>query len=50
MNKFRGSILLIAAVLAIYFAVTRMHGLQAVITGVLGLLVGGVGVVRIVQK
>jgi hypothetical protein len=50
MNKFRGAILLIAAGLAIYFAIATMHGWRAVLTAVLGLMVGFVGILRIVQK
>lgn len=50
MNKFRGAILLIAALFAIYYSIVAVHGSRAIITAVLGVLVGIVGIMRLVQK
>lgn len=50
MNKLRGAMLLIAALFAIGFAITRQHGSYAVILVIVGVLVGLVGVMRLVQK
>jgi hypothetical protein len=50
MTKFRGAILLIAAGLAIYYAIVVLHGWRAIITAILGVIVGIVGVLRLKQK
>jgi hypothetical protein len=50
MQKFRGGILLIAGALAVYAAVTRAHGLYAVLMAIVGIFVGVVGILRIMQK
>jgi hypothetical protein len=50
MQKFRGGILLIAGGLAIYAAITRAHGWYAVLTAAMGVIVGIVGILRIMQK
>jgi hypothetical protein len=50
MQKFRGVMLLIAAAFAIYVAIARVHGLRSVTTAAIGVIVGVIGVLRLVQK